>query len=179
MAFLPSVAHFVVSQHITDWFSSCLQGSVNVHRGALLLVPQWQCISSFVFYCFVANMLVIVSTESSDLNSVWIFLTWENIFSLSALLAGRTRHAMASLDSTGNLNVALNGSFSCDISDQNWSTSPSWYEGSLRTGDGWKSLNSSRSASRSVVLMMLGNLSARFMTKRNLRKVHALWNREK
>ena len=27
-----------------------MQGSVNVHRGALLLVPQWQCISSFVFY---------------------------------------------------------------------------------------------------------------------------------
>ena len=30
--------------------ASGLQGSVNVHRGALLLVPQWQCISSFVFY---------------------------------------------------------------------------------------------------------------------------------
>ena len=30
--------------------TSALQGSVNVHRGALLLVPQWQCISSFVFY---------------------------------------------------------------------------------------------------------------------------------
>ena len=29
--------------------TSSLQGSVNVHRGALLLVPQWQCISSFVF----------------------------------------------------------------------------------------------------------------------------------
>ena len=29
---------------------SGLQGSVNVHRGALLLVPQWQCISSCVFY---------------------------------------------------------------------------------------------------------------------------------
>ena len=29
---------------------SCLQGSVGVHRGVLLLVPQWQCISSFVFY---------------------------------------------------------------------------------------------------------------------------------
>ena len=29
--------------------TSGLQGSVNVHRGALLLVPQWQCISSFVF----------------------------------------------------------------------------------------------------------------------------------
>ena len=30
--------------------TSGLQGSVNVHRGALLLVPQCQCISSFVFY---------------------------------------------------------------------------------------------------------------------------------
>ena len=33
--------------------TSGLQGPVNVHRGALLLVPQWQCISSFVFYIFV------------------------------------------------------------------------------------------------------------------------------
>ena len=32
--------------------TSGLQGSVNVHRGALLLVPQWQCISSFVFYMY-------------------------------------------------------------------------------------------------------------------------------
>ena len=30
--------------------TSGFQGSVNVHRGVLLLVPQWQCISSFVFY---------------------------------------------------------------------------------------------------------------------------------
>ena len=30
--------------------TSGLQGSVNVHRGALLLVPQWRCISSFVFH---------------------------------------------------------------------------------------------------------------------------------
>ena len=30
--------------------TSGLQGSVNVNLGALLLVPQWQCISSFVFY---------------------------------------------------------------------------------------------------------------------------------
>ena len=30
--------------------TSGLQGSVNAHRGALLLVPQWQCISYFVFY---------------------------------------------------------------------------------------------------------------------------------
>ena len=33
--------------------TSGLQGSVNVHRGALLMVPQWQCISSFVFNIFV------------------------------------------------------------------------------------------------------------------------------
>ena len=33
--------------------TSGLQGSMNVHRGALLLVPQWQCISSFVFYIHV------------------------------------------------------------------------------------------------------------------------------
>ena len=32
--------------------TSGLQGSMNVHCGALLLVPQWQCISSFVFYLF-------------------------------------------------------------------------------------------------------------------------------
>ena len=30
--------------------TSGFQGSVNVHRGALLLVPQWQGISSFVIY---------------------------------------------------------------------------------------------------------------------------------
>ena len=32
---------------------SGLQGSVNVHRGALLLVPQWRCISTVVFYMIV------------------------------------------------------------------------------------------------------------------------------
>ena len=37
--------------------TSGLQGSLNVHRGALLLVPQWQCISSFVFYIFVTLVL--------------------------------------------------------------------------------------------------------------------------
>ena len=30
--------------------TSGLQGSMNVHRSALLLVPQWQCISCFVFF---------------------------------------------------------------------------------------------------------------------------------
>ena len=32
--------------------TSSLQGSVNVHHGALLLVPKGQCISSFVFYIY-------------------------------------------------------------------------------------------------------------------------------
>ena len=36
--------------------TSGLQGSVNVYRGALLLVPKWQFISSFVFYVFVVQM---------------------------------------------------------------------------------------------------------------------------
>ena len=36
--------------------TSGLQGSVNVHRGALLLVPQWQCISSFVVYIKVDSL---------------------------------------------------------------------------------------------------------------------------
>ena len=38
--------------------TSGLQGSVNVHRGALFLVPQWQCISYFVFY-FIATYIFV------------------------------------------------------------------------------------------------------------------------
>ena len=37
--------------------TSGLQGSVSVHRGALLLVPQWQWISSFVFYIYYISYL--------------------------------------------------------------------------------------------------------------------------
>ena len=36
--------------------TSGLQGSVNVHRGALFLVPQWQCINSFVIYTFMFGL---------------------------------------------------------------------------------------------------------------------------
>ena len=35
--------------------NSGLQGSVNVHRGALFLVPQCRCTSSFVFYIMDLN----------------------------------------------------------------------------------------------------------------------------
>ena len=41
--------------------TSGLQGSVNVHRGALLLVLQWQCISSFVSYIQVRLLCYAVS----------------------------------------------------------------------------------------------------------------------
>ena len=53
--------------------ASGLQGSVNVHQGALLLVPQWQCISSFVFYILVKwNIQISLSVQNyrqnTDLN---------------------------------------------------------------------------------------------------------------
>ena len=37
--------------------TSGLQGSENVHRGALLLVQQLRCISSFVFYIHINGIL--------------------------------------------------------------------------------------------------------------------------
>ena len=40
--------------------TSGFQGSENVHRGALVLVPQRQCISSFVCYIFVNLVLFAV-----------------------------------------------------------------------------------------------------------------------
>ena len=43
--------------------TSGLQGSVNVHRGALLLVPQWQVISYFVFYI-----------KSSSIVNIYVYL---------------------------------------------------------------------------------------------------------
>ena len=52
-------------------FISCLQGSVNVHRGALLLVPEWQCVSSFYFTSLIINWietnnaLMLIQTHSS------------------------------------------------------------------------------------------------------------------
>ena len=46
--------------------TSGLQGSVNVHRGTLWLVPQWQwqCISSFVFYTSIYPLHTIHSSCS-------------------------------------------------------------------------------------------------------------------
>ena len=41
--------------------TSGLKGSVNVHSGALLLVPQWQCISSFVFFIYANRIMCLLS----------------------------------------------------------------------------------------------------------------------
>ena len=51
--------------------TSGLQGSVNVHRGALLLVPQWQCISSSVFYVFLTLFLIYRTGDTQYLKSQW------------------------------------------------------------------------------------------------------------
>ena len=54
--------------------TSVLQGSVNVHRGALLLVSQWQCISSFVFYIRIVNFLWL-SGDAPRLASYGIYIS--------------------------------------------------------------------------------------------------------
>ena len=60
--------------------TSGLQGSVNVHRGDLLLVPQWQYISSFVFYIFVTlvpfavwELVVQFPARGSTQVLLWLF----------------------------------------------------------------------------------------------------------
>ena len=45
--------------------TSGFQGSVNVHRGTLMLVPQWQCISSFVFYILSIKVKVKVTMSAA------------------------------------------------------------------------------------------------------------------
>ena len=52
--------------------TSGLQGSVNVHRGAPLLAPQWQCISSFVLYFQETD----VNNNSEFVNSLQGYTTW-------------------------------------------------------------------------------------------------------
>ena len=51
--------------------TSGLQGSVNVYRGALLLVPQWQCISSFVFYTVIKNRLSLTVGTIDIWDMIW------------------------------------------------------------------------------------------------------------
>ena len=45
--------------------TSGLQGSLNVHRGTLLLVPQWRYISFFLYFTFynIIQELTILQTE--------------------------------------------------------------------------------------------------------------------
>ena len=53
--------------------NSDLQGSVNVHRGTLLLVPQWQCFSSFVFYIIKADEEILQKWRShkNQFTNIW------------------------------------------------------------------------------------------------------------
>ena len=50
--------------------TSGLQGSVNVHRGALLLVTRWQCISSCVFYIYRCLIFVVNGIPTDQPKSV-------------------------------------------------------------------------------------------------------------
>ena len=52
-------------------FTSGLQGSVIVPRGSLLLVPQWQCISSFVFYL---NLSSLPDGHSIAYSGGWLYM---------------------------------------------------------------------------------------------------------
>ena len=54
--------------------TSGLQGSVNAHRGALLLVPQWQCISSFVFYMKIVHNYIYCNSSTSAILFIIIFI---------------------------------------------------------------------------------------------------------
>ena len=51
--------------------TSGLQGSVNVHRGALLLVPQWRCISSFVFYIYLTCYGYVLNCNGREIVWCW------------------------------------------------------------------------------------------------------------
>ena len=51
-----------------------LPGSVNFHRGALLFVPHWQCISSFVFYFFINVYYIFVSFLRNRNMSIFCFI---------------------------------------------------------------------------------------------------------
>ena len=62
--------------------ASGLQGSVNVYLGALLLVPQWHCISSFVFYIVhnspTADYIVKSGMERSGRCMEYWCIVWQN-----------------------------------------------------------------------------------------------------
>ena len=62
--------------------ASGFQGSVNVHRGALLLVPQWQCISSFVFYIYNAICFEIVKLmiKWNIIDRIYRKITQKNVY---------------------------------------------------------------------------------------------------
>ena len=61
----------------TPGITSALQGSVNVHHGALLLVPQWQCISSAIFYFWIIELFPVftksINCYNNNSNITYVF----------------------------------------------------------------------------------------------------------
>ena len=66
--------------------ASGLQGSMNVHRGALLLVPQWQCISSFVFYITVSWLIPFKYEMIYTKEEIYMSYTSMNIYNIYSIL---------------------------------------------------------------------------------------------
>ena len=57
--------------------TSGVQGSVNVYRGAVLLVPQWQGISSYIFYFWMIKLFPVftksINCYSNNSNVTYVF----------------------------------------------------------------------------------------------------------
>ena len=69
--------------------TSGLRGYVNVHRGALLLVPQWQCISYFVFYFFCILHCIPAVISAKEL---FRFMFQNSTHFLCILVTSNSRH---------------------------------------------------------------------------------------
>ena len=96
--FMPDATNQARDSSRAPGLTSGLQGSVNVHLGALLLVPQSQCISSIVFYTSIFGDLILsgfgkwlnssfswqeaqhkcIAYDLLERNCVWIIIEYEN-----------------------------------------------------------------------------------------------------
>ena len=88
--------------------TSGLQGSVNVHRGALLLVPQWRCISLFVFY--------IKSKKGFSLSHAFALFSCSSAGYISEICSSNSGLSMVSISSKSR-EVSLNLSTRSNVLD--------------------------------------------------------------
>ena len=105
--------------------TSGLHGSVYVHRGALLLVPQWKCISSFVFYilshlfhilCGAGSTVPRDGLDSSVIKAFpGVLLLWHFLYSVGS-------HPVSSLHIyTFVVSRAFMAGAACQAGDSDWS----------------------------------------------------------